>query len=143
MVFVLLVVMIFIFANYGIQIFGGKLAKCNDEAIVERRQCVGLYKRNLKTLNHNKLDMDQVMDFKAEDLEAEEPDSECVGANSDEDIVFIKKTRQTNNSKRKISIERLRSLVADLGRLVCEIGLISFYLCSLFFFFVPDLLCFL
>ena len=47
MVFVLLVVMIFIFANYGIQIFGGKLAKCNDEAIVERRQCVGLYKRNL------------------------------------------------------------------------------------------------
>ena len=87
--------------------------------------------------------MDQVMDFKAEDLEAEEPDSECVGANSDEDIVFIKKTRQTNNSKRKISIERLRSLVADLGRLVCEIGLISFYLCSIFFFFVPDLLRFL
>lgn len=47
MVFVLLVVMIFIFANYGIQIFGGKLAKCNDEAIGSRKECIGLYKRNL------------------------------------------------------------------------------------------------
>ena len=47
LVSILLVVLIFIFANYGIQIFGGKLARCNDESIQERKYCTGLYKRNL------------------------------------------------------------------------------------------------
>jgi hypothetical protein len=47
LVSILLVVLIFIFANYGIQIFGGKLAHCNDESILERKHCTGLYKRNL------------------------------------------------------------------------------------------------
>lgn len=47
LVSILLVVLIFIFANYGIQIFGGKLARCNDGSISERKNCIGLYKRNI------------------------------------------------------------------------------------------------
>jgi hypothetical protein len=37
LVSILLVVLIFIFANYGIQMYGGKLARCNDEKIVDKK----------------------------------------------------------------------------------------------------------
>ena len=47
LVSILLVVLIFIFASYGIQIYGGKLARCNDVKILDKRNCVGMYKRNL------------------------------------------------------------------------------------------------
>ncbi len=47
LVTILLIVLIFIFANYGIQIYGGKLARCNDVRIQTKKDCVGLYKRNL------------------------------------------------------------------------------------------------
>lgn len=47
LVSVLLVVLIFIFANYGIQIYGGRLARCNDISIKRKEDCVGLYRRNL------------------------------------------------------------------------------------------------
>jgi hypothetical protein len=47
LVTILLVVLIFIFANYGIQIYGGKLARCNDVRIHTKKDCVGLYRRNL------------------------------------------------------------------------------------------------
>lgn len=101
-------------------------------------QFINLYKRNFKTLNHNKIDLEQITDFKSVGVKAEADSMEetnemdlGVEENSDEDIVFIKKTRQTNNSKRKISIERLRSLVSNLGQLVCELDeqalLISIY----------------
>ena len=46
LVSVLLVVLIFIFANYGIQMYGGKLARCNDVKM-EKKQCTGMFKRNL------------------------------------------------------------------------------------------------
>ena len=30
---VLLIVLMFVFASYGVQLFGGKLARCNDKSI--------------------------------------------------------------------------------------------------------------
>jgi hypothetical protein len=47
LVSILLVVLIFIFANYGIQIYGGKLARCNDMKIIDKKECKGLYRRSL------------------------------------------------------------------------------------------------
>lgn len=47
LVSILLVVLIFIFANYGIQMYGGKLARCNDRRMSDRRDCVGMYKREI------------------------------------------------------------------------------------------------
>lgn len=47
LVSILLVVLIFIFANYGIQIYGGKLARCNDIKIIDKKECKGLYRRSL------------------------------------------------------------------------------------------------
>lgn len=47
LVSILLVVLIFIFANYGIQMYGGKLAACNDAQITDKRNCTGLYKRDI------------------------------------------------------------------------------------------------
>ena len=47
LVTILLVVLIFIFASYGIQIYGGKLTRCNDIKIDKKENCVGLYRRNL------------------------------------------------------------------------------------------------
>uniref|UniRef100_A0A915HXP5 Ion transport domain-containing protein n=1 Tax=Romanomermis culicivorax TaxID=13658 RepID=A0A915HXP5_ROMCU len=41
LVTVLLVLLMFIFASYGVQIAGGKLAKCNDPKILTREDCVG------------------------------------------------------------------------------------------------------
>lgn len=47
LVSVLLVVLMFIFANYGIQIYGGRLARCNDVTIQNKKNCTGLFKRDL------------------------------------------------------------------------------------------------
>jgi hypothetical protein len=47
LVFILLVVLLFIFANFGLQMYGGKLARCNDEKILDKKNCTGLYKREL------------------------------------------------------------------------------------------------
>jgi len=47
LVSILIVAFIFIFANYGIQIFGGKLARCNDVKILDKKSCTGMYKRNI------------------------------------------------------------------------------------------------
>ncbi|CDW53676.1 Ion trans domain containing protein [Trichuris trichiura] len=43
LVTILLVVLMFIFASYGVQIAGGKLAKCNDLTIKTRKECVGYF----------------------------------------------------------------------------------------------------
>lgn len=47
LVSILLVVLMFVFANFGIQMYGGKLARCNDARIINKKDCVGMYKRNL------------------------------------------------------------------------------------------------
>jgi sodium leak channel non-selective protein len=47
LVSILIVALIFVFANYGIQIFGGKLARCNDVKITDKKHCTGMYKRNM------------------------------------------------------------------------------------------------
>lgn len=47
LVSILLVVLIFIFANYGIQMYGGKLASCNDNKIKHKHNCTGMYKRDV------------------------------------------------------------------------------------------------
>ena len=33
---ILLILLMFMFASYGVQLFGGKLARCNDPAITRR-----------------------------------------------------------------------------------------------------------
>lgn len=47
LVSILLVVLMFVFANYGIQMYGGKLARCNDAKIINKKDCVGMFKRSL------------------------------------------------------------------------------------------------
>ena len=45
LVSVLLLVLMFVFASYGVQLFGGKLAKCNDPSITNKSECVGVFMR--------------------------------------------------------------------------------------------------
>ncbi|CAH8534529.1 unnamed protein product [Schistosoma mattheei] len=47
MVSVLLVVFMFIFAVYGVHLFGGRLAICNDRNILSKEKCVGRFMREL------------------------------------------------------------------------------------------------
>ncbi|KAK2190821.1 hypothetical protein NP493_67g04004 [Ridgeia piscesae] len=47
LVSVLLIVLIFVFASYGVQLFGGKLARCNDPTVKERELCTGIFARPL------------------------------------------------------------------------------------------------
>ncbi|XP_052214873.1 sodium leak channel NALCN-like isoform X2 [Dreissena polymorpha] len=43
LVSVLLIVLIFVFATFGVHLLGGKLARCNDHKITIREQCVGTF----------------------------------------------------------------------------------------------------
>ncbi|CAI5445372.1 unnamed protein product [Caenorhabditis angaria] len=43
LVTILLVVLMFIFASFGVQLVGGKLAACNDASITTREDCHGLF----------------------------------------------------------------------------------------------------
>lgn len=43
----LLVLLMFIFASYGVQLYGGKLARCNDPNITRREDCVGVFFRRV------------------------------------------------------------------------------------------------
>ncbi|GAA55210.1 sodium leak channel non-selective protein [Clonorchis sinensis] len=47
MVSVLLVVFMFIFAVYGVHLFGGRLAICNDREITTKEKCVGRFHREI------------------------------------------------------------------------------------------------
>jgi hypothetical protein len=38
-----MIVVMFIFASFGVQTVGGKLASCNDPNITERRDCHGVF----------------------------------------------------------------------------------------------------
>lgn len=37
----------FVFASYGVQLFGGRLARCNDPKITRREDCVGTFERKV------------------------------------------------------------------------------------------------
>lgn len=37
----------FIFASYGVQLYGGRLARCNDPTILKREDCVGVFMRRV------------------------------------------------------------------------------------------------
>ncbi|TNN09572.1 Sodium leak channel non-selective protein isoform 2 [Schistosoma japonicum] len=47
MVSVLLVVFMFIFAVYGVHLFGGRLAICNDRNITSKEKCIGRFMREI------------------------------------------------------------------------------------------------
>jgi hypothetical protein len=47
LVSVLLIVLIFVFASYGVQLFGGRLARCNDPTITRREDCKGIFFREV------------------------------------------------------------------------------------------------
>lgn len=47
LVSVLLIVLMFVFACYGVQMFGGRLARCNDPTITVREECVGVFMRQV------------------------------------------------------------------------------------------------
>ncbi|KAL4219841.1 hypothetical protein ACF0H5_020252 [Mactra antiquata] len=44
LVSVLLIVLIFVFATFGVHSLGGKLARCNDPSITNKSQCVGTFR---------------------------------------------------------------------------------------------------
>lgn len=37
----------FVFASYGVQLYGGRLARCNDPSILKREDCVGVFMRRV------------------------------------------------------------------------------------------------
>ncbi|RWS10179.1 sodium leak channel non-selective protein-like protein [Dinothrombium tinctorium] len=47
LVSVLLIVLLFVFACYGVHMFGGRLARCNDPTITNRDECVGVFLRKV------------------------------------------------------------------------------------------------
>jgi hypothetical protein len=53
LVAVLLIVLIFIFATYGVHLFGMYFAACNDPTIKEREECVGIYRTEVYVTKMN------------------------------------------------------------------------------------------
>lgn len=43
----LLILLMFVFASYGVQLYGGRLARCNDPTIQRRQDCVGVFMRRV------------------------------------------------------------------------------------------------
>ncbi|KAI5641499.1 ion transport protein domain-containing protein [Phthorimaea operculella] len=43
----LLILLMFVFASYGLQLYGGRLARCNDPMITKREDCVGVFMRRV------------------------------------------------------------------------------------------------
>ncbi|XP_017774195.1 PREDICTED: sodium leak channel non-selective protein isoform X2 [Nicrophorus vespilloides] len=43
----LLILLMFVFASYGVQLYGGRLARCNDPTITKREDCVGVFLRRV------------------------------------------------------------------------------------------------
>ncbi|KAG4073861.1 hypothetical protein HA402_014066 [Bradysia odoriphaga] len=43
----LLILLMFVFASYGVQLYGGRLARCNDPTIIKRADCVGVFMRRV------------------------------------------------------------------------------------------------
>uniref|UniRef100_A0A3Q1F0T1 Sodium leak channel NALCN n=1 Tax=Acanthochromis polyacanthus TaxID=80966 RepID=A0A3Q1F0T1_9TELE len=54
LVSILLLTLMLVFASFGVQLFAGKLAKCNDPHILKREECYGIFRINVsvsKNLN--------------------------------------------------------------------------------------------
>uniref|UniRef100_A0A3P9MAC3 Sodium leak channel NALCN n=1 Tax=Oryzias latipes TaxID=8090 RepID=A0A3P9MAC3_ORYLA len=54
LVSILLLTLMLVFASFGVQLFAGKLAKCNDPSIIQREDCHGIFRINVsvsKNLN--------------------------------------------------------------------------------------------
>lgn len=47
LVSILLIVLIFVFACYGVHLFGGRLARCNDPSISRKEDCRGVFERSV------------------------------------------------------------------------------------------------
>ncbi|CAJ0600567.1 unnamed protein product [Cylicocyclus nassatus] len=47
LVTILLIVLMFMFASFGVQIVGGKLAACNDPTVTERKNCTGVFEQKI------------------------------------------------------------------------------------------------
>ncbi|PIO64398.1 transporter, cation channel family protein [Teladorsagia circumcincta] len=47
LVTILLIVLMFVFASFGVQIVGGKLAACNDPTITARENCTGVFEQKI------------------------------------------------------------------------------------------------
>lgn len=47
LVSILLILLMFVFASFGTQLYGGRLARCNDPMIKERKDCVGIFLRRV------------------------------------------------------------------------------------------------
>lgn len=43
----LLILLMFVFASYGVTMYGGRLARCNDPTITRREDCVGVFMRRV------------------------------------------------------------------------------------------------
>ena len=47
LVTIILVLLMFIFASFGVQIAGGKLAKCSDPLVLKQSECRGFYRQKI------------------------------------------------------------------------------------------------
>lgn len=43
----LLILLMFVFASYGVQLYGGKLSRCNDHEILKKEECIGSFMRRV------------------------------------------------------------------------------------------------
>uniref|UniRef100_H2ZGK5 Ion transport domain-containing protein n=1 Tax=Ciona savignyi TaxID=51511 RepID=H2ZGK5_CIOSA len=58
MVFILLVALIFVFASFGVQMYGGQLAACNDLTIKTRKECHGIFFQTVWLSNNLNIETD-------------------------------------------------------------------------------------
>jgi len=47
LVSILLIVLMFVFASYGVQLYGGRLARCNDPNVTMKERCTGIFRRRI------------------------------------------------------------------------------------------------
>ena len=53
---ILLVGLMFIFASFGVQMYGGKLAACNDPMIARKEECIGIFYQEVWISNSLSMD---------------------------------------------------------------------------------------
>uniref|UniRef100_A0A3Q3IHB4 Sodium leak channel NALCN n=1 Tax=Monopterus albus TaxID=43700 RepID=A0A3Q3IHB4_MONAL len=57
LVSILLLTLMLVFASFGVQLFAGKLAKCNDPTILKREDCHGIFRINVSVSRNLNLKM--------------------------------------------------------------------------------------
>ncbi|CAK8687994.1 unnamed protein product [Clavelina lepadiformis] len=57
MVGILLVALMFVFASFGVQVYGGKLAACNDDSITTEAECSGKFYQQVWVSNSLNMDL--------------------------------------------------------------------------------------